>query len=92
MEALSSLSSSTIRQTSSESDSRPLEYAEAASGLLARKLPLFHRRIRHRVHQLMHAMQNEEAGDPRNRLPLSQLVSPLKRGGPSEGTEYIAGP
>ena len=36
--------------------------------------------------------KNGEAGDPRNRLPLSQLVSPLEKGGPSEGTEYMPGP
>src|SRR5712692_3281041 len=30
-----------------------------------------------------------EAADPRNRLPPSQLVSPLRKGGASEAREYI---
>jgi hypothetical protein len=33
--------------------------------------------------------KTEEAGDPRNRLPQSQLVSPFVRVGASEAREYM---
>ena len=33
--------------------------------------------------------EKAKAGDPRNRLPSSQLGSPLLKGGASEGTEYM---
>ncbi len=56
---------------------------EAAGGFLDKIVLLL------TAHRLLLTQKKGEAADPRNRLPPSQLVSPLRKGGPSEAREYI---